>query len=213
MSVVPFAPASNSDVDLASEPADSAQQEAGDLRQWVLALQKNLEEAAGECARLQSAIASQQQLEQLLRQGRAHLQDLRSQLQQITGDRDRLETELRDQKTAHRREVEQLQTQQGEQMDIVREQLRKTSGERDRLARDLAEREAAHQQYAEERADERSTFERLLAEATANQRDMVQELDEQRQEVHTLREAAMRAQSLAREIMRAHEAAPPETRK
>ena len=50
----------------------------------------------------------------------------------------------------------------------------------------------------------------MLSEATANQREMVQELDENRQQVETLREAAMRAQSLARQIMRAHEETVPD---
>ena len=74
----------------------------------------------------------------------------------------------------------------------------------------LEEREASYQQFADERADERATFERVISEATANQREMVQELDENRQQVETLREAAMRAQSLARQIMRAHEETVPD---
>lgn len=220
MSVLTVAAAPQSDVE--SWPSESVgsgpgegnaesgpQTETADVRQQVLGLKRKLEEAASEFGRLQSSLASQQQLEQLLRQGRIHLQDLRSRLQQITAERDRLETELRDHKVAHQREVDRLQTQ----MDALQQQLQKTTAERDHLATELAEREAAHKQFAEERAEERFTFERLLAEATANQRDMVQELDEQRQQIQTLREASMRAQSLARQIMRAHETVPLENRK
>jgi hypothetical protein len=37
---------------------------------------------------------------------------------------------------------------------------------------------------------------------------LTQEVQEQRRQIHTLRESAMRAQSFARDIIRAHEAAP-----
>jgi chromosome segregation ATPase len=251
MSGVPFAPAPQSDLETWSpesvEPArreDSAeppaQAEIGDVQQQVLGLKTKLEEAASEFGRLQKSLVPQQQLEHLLRQGRAHLEDLRSQLQQITAERDRLETEFRDRQAAHQREVDRLQTQiheatrqavlqrtlaeqlgrdllakeqeQRQQTDALSEQLQKALAERGRLAAHLDEREVAHKQFAEERTEERFTFERLLAEATANQRDMVQDLDEQRQQIQTLREAAMRAQSLARQIMRAHETVLPENR-
>lgn len=175
MTVLPFAPAAPSDVEPSpAEPArreslaePAAQPQAADVRQQVLDLKRKLEEAANESGRLLSSVTSQQQLEQLLAQGRALLQELRSRLQQITAERDRLVTQL-------------------------------------------AEREVAHKQFADERTEERFTFQRLLAEATANQRDMAQELDEQRQQIQTLREAATRAQSLARQIMRAHETVPSE---
>jgi chromosome segregation ATPase len=212
-----------------------------DTQQQLFALKHKLEEAVGECEQLQSSLTSQQQLEQLLLQGRTHLQDLRARLQHTTAERDRLQIELSDRQTAHQHEVERLQIQLGEmtnaaflqrmlaeqrerdtrakqqdqqqQIDALDEQLQNTVAERDSLTVQLEQHEASHRQFADERADERFTFERLLAQATSNQRDMVQELDEKRQQLETLREAAMRAQSLAREIMRAHEKIPVESLK
>jgi chromosome segregation ATPase len=198
MSVVPFANGPESD----AEPA--APSDAADPQQQVLALKAMLEAAVGDCTRLQNSLVSQQQLEQLLRQGRTHLQEMRSRLEQATADRGRLEAEVNeanDARNARQREVGDLQTQLGN----VREELQQAAAERDRLARQLAEQEAAHQRYVEDRTEDRIKFERLLAEATSNQRQMVEELGEQQQQLDTLREAAMRAQSLAREIMRAHE--------
>jgi len=212
-----------------------------DGQQQLIALKKKLESAVSECEHLQGTLTSQQQLEQLLLQGRTHLQDLRARLQQMTAERDRLQVELGERQTEHQHNVERLQIQLGEmtnaaylqrmlaeqrerdmrskqqeqqqQIDALDEQLHSTVAERDGLTAQLEQQEAAHRRFAEERSDERFTFERLLAEATSNQRDMVQELDEKRQQLETLREAAMRAQSLAREIMRAHEKIPAETLK
>jgi chromosome segregation ATPase len=182
-------------------PETSSANDGGDVRLQVLGLQKKLEETAVEFGRLRTNIASQQQLQDLLKQGRVHLQDLRSRLQQTTADRDRLEAELSDHKTAHQREVDRLQAQ----LDDLADQFQKAAAGRDRLTAQLEEQEAMYKQFREERTEERASFERLLAEATSNQRDMVQELDEKRQQIETLREAAMRSQQLARQIMRAHE--------
>ena len=199
MSVVPF----SASPDSSSEPVSQAQ--ASEAKQQMAALKQKLEEAVGQIDALQTTLAAQDQLEQLLKQGRTHLQDLRGRLQQVMAERDRLQTEAADTKTAHRAEVDQLQRQ----MDDLRAELQGATAERNRLAAHLEEREAAHKQFAEERSDERSTFKRLLDEASSNQREMSEELNEQRQQIDMLREAAMRAQSFAREIMRAHEAIVP----
>ena len=241
MSTLPFTAARQTDAEsLPSESADApraetkaeptAQSEPIDVRQQVLSLKKKLEEAASEFGHLQSNLASQQQLEQLLRQGRIHLQDLRTRLQQVTAERDRLDAELTEHKAAHQIEVARLQNQIEEatrqherditskeqehqyEVDAFTEQLNKSTAERNRLTVQLEDREASYRKFADERSEERFTFERLLAEATANQREMLRELDEQRQQIETLREAAMRAQSLAREIMRAHEGLTPNDR-
>jgi hypothetical protein len=239
MSTLPFATARQTDV----EP-DSATEPGGpgtvDVREQVLGLKKKLEEAAGDFGRLQTNLASQQQLEDLLKQGRAHLQDLRARLLQTTAERDRLQTEFAEYKVAHQREVDRFQAQidetagqalrqqtlaqqrerdmlakeqeQRQQIEVLGDELQKVTAGKDRLAVELEEREGTYKQFREERTEERFTFERLIAEATSNQRDMVQELDEKRQQIETLREAAMRSQSLAREIMRAHEQSQPEKR-
>ena len=82
------------------------------------------------------AADAQQQLEKLLKQGRAHVLDLRSRLQQTAADRDRLQAELADSATAHQRDVEQLQRQ----MDDLRAELQGATAERNRLASQLESR-------------------------------------------------------------------------
>lgn len=171
MSVVPFATSSG------SEPAPT---DAADARQQMLAVKRTLDEASAAVESLQGALAAQHELEQLLKQGRAHLQDLRARLQRAEEERDRFRGELVESRTAHQRDVEQLQRQ-------------------------LDEQGAAHTQFAEERANERSTFTRLLNEAESKEREMIQERDAMRQQIEALRDAGMRAQSLAREIIQAHE--------
>ena len=179
MSVVPFATSSGSDP---AAPTDAA-----DARQQMLAVKRTLDEASAAVESLQGALAAQHELEQLLKQGRAHLQDLRARLQHAEDERERFRadlvesrTALDESRTAHQGDIEQLQRQ-------------------------LDEQAAAHAQYAEERTNERSTFTRLLNEAEAKEREMIQERDAQRQQIEALRDAGLRAQALAREIIQAHE--------
>jgi chromosome segregation ATPase len=199
MSVVPFNTSAGSDAEASAQP------EAPDARQRMLGVKRKLEEASGEIEALQSSLASQKELEKLLKQGRAYLQDLRDRLQQTTAERDRLQGEVAATATAHQCHVEQLERQ----MDGLRAELQVATDERNRLASQLDEREAAHKQCAEQYAVERSTFTRLLDEAASIQRELTEEVQEQRRQIHTLRESAMRAQSFARDIIRAHDAAPP----
>jgi fumarate hydratase class II len=185
MSVVPFATSPG------SEEAGPAQTDAADARQRMLTVKRTLEEASAAVESLQSTLAAQHELEQLLKQGRTHLQDLRARLQRAEEERDRFHAELAEARRTHQRDVDQLQQQ-------------------------LDEQAAAHRQFAEERENERSTFTRLLNEGESKEREMMQERDQQRQQLDALREAGMRAQSLAREIVRTHESAaavppaPPE---
>ena len=146
----------------------------------MLAVKRTLDEASAAVESLQGALAAQHELEQLLKQGRTHLQDLRARLQQAEEQREQDRAELVESRTAHQRDAEQLQQQ-------------------------LDEQAAAHTQFAEERASERSTFTRLLNDAESKEREMVQERDALRQQIEALRDAGMRAQSLAREIIQAHE--------
>ncbi|HUP41038.1 MAG TPA: hypothetical protein VM115_13020 [Vicinamibacterales bacterium] len=198
MSVVPFT-ASPSATDTTPMPHT----EAADARQRMLEVKRKLDEAASDIDSLQTTLASQHDLEQLLVQGRTHLQDLRNRLEQTVGERDRLKAELAESANTHQRAVEQVERQ----MDDLRAELQSATAERNRLASRLAEQEASHVQFAEERSDERNTFKRLLDEASSTQREMMEELDGQRAQLDTLREAAMRAQNFAREIMRAHDSA------
>jgi chromosome segregation ATPase len=199
MSVVPFS------APPVAETTAPAQTEAADARQRMLALKQKLDEAVADVDSIQSTLASQHELEQLLKQGRTHLQDLRNRLQQTIGERDRLHAELVESAKTHQHAMEQMERQ----MDDLRAELKGAQAERNRVASQLAEQEASHARFAEERSDERATFKRLLDEASSNQREMMEELDGQRQQLDTLREAAMRAQNFAREIMRAHDSAAP----
>ena len=106
MSVVPFA------MSPLSDPESGAHTDAADARQRMLAVKKTLDEASAAVESLQTALAAQHELEQLLKQGRAHLQDLRNRLQQAESERDRLHAELADRRATHQREVEQLSGRQ-----------------------------------------------------------------------------------------------------
>lgn len=209
------------------------------VRQQVSELNKELEAAGRKFERLQTALARQEELEQLLKQGRVHLQDLRSGLQQMTAERDRLQATLNESVAAHQLELDplrkendavhkhfaaatierdglasRLEEREREMLSKEEEHRRhftRVTTERDRLATEIAAHTAAHEQYVLERSEERATFERLLAEARVNQRDIMQELDEQIQQNKILRDAAIRAQALVRKIIDAHEPVPPET--
>jgi chromosome segregation ATPase len=197
MSVVPFTTSPATETSVAAHTA-------ADARERMLGVKRQLDEALSEIESIQSTLASQHDLEQLLKQGKTHLQDLRSRLQQTVGERDRLQAELVESGKAHQRAVEQIERQ----MDDLRAVLQGVTAERNRVAAQLAEQQASHARFAEERTDERNTFKRLLDEASSNQREMMVELNEQREQLETLREAAMRAQNFAREIMRTHDSGP-----
>jgi predicted nucleic acid-binding Zn-ribbon protein len=175
MNVVPF---SASPDDSGAEPASHT--DVADARQRMLVVKRTLDDAAAAVDALQSTLAAQQELELLLKQGRAHLQDLRARLQRAEADRDRFHAELTESRHAHQRDIEQHQRQ-------------------------LDEQTASHAQFANERADERATFTRLLNEAASKERDLMEEREEHRRHIDALREIGMRAQSLAREIVRTHE--------
>jgi chromosome segregation ATPase len=196
MSVVPFSASPD------SEAEAPAQTDAVDARQRMQTVKHTLENVSGEIDSIQRTLASQQELEQLLKQGRAHLQDLRGRLQQALADREAVQAQLAESTKASQLAIEGLERE----LDDTRAELRSAVGERNRLTTQLEEQETAHRQFAEERADERNTFKRLLDEASFTQTEMTAQIAEQRQQIETLREAAMRAQSFAREIMRAHEA-------
>jgi chromosome segregation ATPase len=199
MSVVPFAASQDSDP-AAPQPAD-----APDARQRMLAVRQKLAEASSEIESLQAVLASQHELEQLLKQGRAHLQELRNRLQQTAAERDRLQADAAEAAAAHQREIGQID----QQMDALRAELQGAIAERNHLAAQIAQQESAHRQFADERDAEQGNFTRLLDEASSIQRELTEEVQEQRQQIHKLREAAMRAQAFAHDIIRAHEASPP----
>ena len=134
----------------------------------MLAVKRTLDEASAAVESLHGALAAQHELEQLLKQGRTHLQDLQTRLQHAEEQREQYRAELVESRTAHQRDVEQLQRQRDEQA-------------------------AAHTQFAEERADERTTLTRLLNEAASKEREMIEECDALLQQIEALRDAGMRA--------------------
>src|SRR5688572_9975220 len=150
MSVVPFNASSSTDADAPAQPG------AADARQRMLGVKQKLEEASGEIEALQRSLASQQELEKLLKQGRVYLEDLRSRLQQTTVERDHLQAELARREAEHQNTVGQLERQ----LDGLRAELQSVTGERNRLAAQLDGQGAAHRQFADQCAGERSHFTR-----------------------------------------------------
>src|SRR5215212_9296286 len=106
MSVVPFT-ASPTATDTTTTPHT----EAADARQRMLEVKRKLDEAASDIDSLQTTLASQHDLEQLLVQGRTHLQELRNRLEQTVVERDRLKAELAESANTHQRAVEQVERQ------------------------------------------------------------------------------------------------------
>lgn len=199
MNVVPFSAQPDSD------GAAPGHIEAVDAHQRMFAVKRKLEEASAEVESLQAGLAAQQELEQLLKLGRTHLQDLRTRLQQAAAERDGLKAELSDRRSLYERDTEQLRRQ----MEEVRGELQNTTTERNQLASQLEEKEAAHMRFAEEREDERNTFTRLLNEASSREREILEERAQQQRQIDALLDAATRAQALAHEIVRTHESTGP----
>ena len=175
MSVVPFATSSGSDP--AAAPTDAA-----DARQQMLAVKRTLDEASAAVESLQGALAAQHELEQLLKQGRTHLQDLRARLQHAEEERERFVPSS---------------SRAAPRISATSSNCSGSSTNRRPPTRSS--------QRSAPRATQRSTFTRLLNEAESKEREMIQERDALRQQIEALRDAGMRAQSLAREIIQAHE--------
>jgi len=157
------------------------------------------------------------QLEQLLRQGRTFLQDLRAKLEQVTVERDQLATALKERDASH----EKLWA---EQADMQRAESERHQREVADLKRELAAASAARDAAAERRNDLESQLKGLqgvrsqLDEAVAAHKRLAEQLREgetQRvslekalgtavDEVEQLRTDADRAAALAREIFEIH---------
>ncbi len=88
--------------------------------------------------RLQQALAKQSQLEQLLRAGRTHLQDLRTKVKDAEAERERLSTLLGELETAHQ--------EARQHPNDLRAQLDETISQRDLLLTRVGELETRHQQ-------------------------------------------------------------------
>jgi chromosome segregation ATPase len=158
------------------------------------------------------------QLEQLLKQGRVHLQDLRSRLEQATKERDQLAAELKARDASH----EQLWADQAElQRADAERHARELAGLRAELSEAIVARDAAYARRDElelklkDAAALRAELDETIA-ARDRLEDQLREADEQRvslektlatalNEVEQLRADADRAAALAREIFEIHQ--------
>ncbi len=144
------------------------------------------------------------QLEQLLRQGKVFLQDLRAKLEAVTKERDQLVESLKERDASHEklwaeqaelqradnerhgRELEELRTQ----LEELRTQLKVVEG----IRSELDEAVAARTRLADELRDadtQKTSLEKALATAV--------------DDVEQLRADAERAAALAREIFEIHQ--------
>jgi chromosome segregation ATPase len=198
----------------------SAEAAPAEVRRQLVALNKELEEAASKFQRLQGALAAQQQLEQLLKEGRVHLQDLRSRLKETTAERDLLKTALTDHATAHRLDIERLQGQiqeqtrdalaqqtlveqreremlskheeQRQQLDALRQQIEKATADRDGLAVRLGQREREMLSKHEEQRQQLDALRQQFETATAERDGLAARLDEREREMLSKEEEQQR---------------------
>ena len=158
------------------------------------------------------------QLEQLLKQGRVHLQDLRARLDQATKERDQLVAELKDRDASH----EQLWAEQAElQRADAERHARELAGLRAELSEAIVARDAAITKRDElesqmkDAASARTELDETIA-ARDGLEHQLREADEQRvslekalaaaiNDVEQLRADADRAAALAREIFEIHQ--------
>jgi hypothetical protein len=157
------------------------------------------------------------QLEQLLKQGRVHLQDLRARLEQATKERDQLIALLKERDAAH----EKLWAEQAElQRADAERHARELANLRAELSEALVARDAAITRRDEldsqlkDAAAIRAELDETIA-ARDRLEDQLREADEQRvslekahavavHDVEQLRADADRAAALAREIFEIH---------
>jgi chromosome segregation ATPase len=116
------------------QPDTESTSETVDPQQQVLTLKKKLEEAVGEVVRLQSGIAAQEELQRLLKQGRALLQDLRLRMEEVSGERDRLKSEVDDMKA----QLEQTESER-DRLDTERRHLQRQLEEATDKQREMTE--------------------------------------------------------------------------
>src|SRR5688572_1424872 len=114
MSVVPFSASSEPD------SGASAQTDAIEARERMETVRQALADVSGEIDLIQKTLASQQELEQLLKQGRAHLQDLRGRLQLAVAERDKVQAEFAECTKANQTAIDALERE----LDDSRAELR-----------------------------------------------------------------------------------------
>ena len=131
-----------------------------DPQQHALTLKKKLEEAVAEVGRLQSGITAHDELQRLLKQGRTLLQEMRGRLDEVTGDRNRLDAELG---TTRARLAE------------VESEREKLDGEKYQLQRQLEEAVAKQREMGEDLDEQRKQIE-SLREAAVRAQSLAREI-------------------------------------
>jgi PAS domain S-box-containing protein len=164
-------------------------------------LESKIKEVEADRQRIEQSLAKLPQLEMLLKQGRTHLQDLRTRLVEATQERDRLAAQLGGREVENERLwAEQVQLQQSlteqQQRDLtaLRAELQEAVAARDAAAVLLTERETEHEQLRVARD-----------EAVAERQGLAAQLVERETEHEQLRsardEAVAERQSLAARLV------------
>lgn len=116
-------------------------------------------QTAIERAQLQQTLVKQSQLEQLLKQGKTHLVELRIRLDDAAAERDGLATELSELKNVHQQLIaernwleEALNASHHENVQELEKQLQAATTQRDQLALELSTLQTTHEQFVAEYA-------------------------------------------------------------
>ena len=153
-------------------------------------LEAKLEESETDRDRQERALSRLPQLEQLLKQGRTHLQDLRTRLDEATAERNRLAAQLANREVANEELcTEQVELQraltekQQRELDELRIRVQDANATRDAVAARLHARETEHDRLLAEHQELRTNHEALRTE----QAEVRQSIEIQQQELGMLR--------------------------
>jgi len=133
------------------------------------------------------------QLEQLLKQGKVHLQDLRTRLQEATDERDRLAAQLKERDTSQ-------EALWAEQAELQRADSERHERELTELRAKLQEAMAARDEAVAARNRMSDEMREMESQRTSLEKGLAAAIDE----VDELRSDAERAAALAREIFEIH---------
>ena len=134
-------------------------------------LQAKLNELETDRDRLERALSRLPQLEQLLTQGKTHLQDLRLRLEEATSERNRLEALLTERETTNQQlwdeqtELERAHAdRQQRELDELHARLQDANATRDAVASRLHAREIEYDKLVTEHAKLRSRLDEVISE-------------------------------------------------
>lgn len=138
--------------------AERSQSQMNDVSGSLQELEARLQKSEAERIRLERALPQLPQLEQLLKQGRTHMQALRVKLEQTSKERDQLAARVSEREAAPehlRNDQAQLQSSlesRQRELEEVRAQLQKLNAERDQVGARLAARETDYSRVQTEHA-------------------------------------------------------------